>query len=114
MLFSFFYTFLTVNPEELSKNLNRQGGYIPGVRPGKETKDYISTVLGRITLVGALFIVLIAGLPIIFGNFIPTSLPSNVSIGGTSILIVVGVALETWKQLESSLVNRSYSKGGRY
>ena len=114
MLFSFFYTFLTVNPEELSKNLNRQGGYIPGVRPGKETKDYISTVLGRITLVGALFIVLIAGLPIVFGSFIPTSLPSNVSIGGTSILIVVGVALETWKQLESSLVNRSYSKGGRY
>ena len=114
MLFSFFYTFLTVNPEELSKNLNRQGGYIPGVRPGKETKYYISTVLGRITLVGALFIVLIAGLPIVFGSFIPTSLPSNVSIGGTSILIVVGVALETWKQLESSLVNRSYSKGGRY
>ena len=114
MLFSFFYTFLTVNPEELSKNLNRQGGYIPGVRPGKETKDYISTVLSRITLVGALFIVLIAGLPIVFGSFIPTSLPSNVSIGGTSILIVVGVALETWKQLESSLVNRSYSKGGRY
>ena len=114
MLFSFFYTFLTVNPEELSKNLNRQGGYIPGVRPGKETKDYISTVLSRITLVGALFIVLIAGLPIVFGSFIPTSLPSNVSIGGTSVLIVVGVALETWKQLESSLVNRSYSKGGRY
>ncbi len=114
MLFSFFYTFLTVNPEELSKNLNRQGGYIPGVRPGKETKEYISTVLGRITLVGAVFIVLIAGLPIVFGSFIPTSLPSNVSIGGTSILIVVGVALETWKQLESSLVNRNYSKGGRY
>lgn len=114
MLFSFFYTFLTVNPEELSKNLNRQGGYIPGVRPGKETKDYISTVLSRITLVGALFIVLIAGLPIVFGSFIPTSLPSNVSIGGTSVLIVVGVALETWKQLESSLVNRNYSKGGRY
>ena len=114
MLFSFFYTFLTVNPEELSKNLNRQGGYIPGVRPGKETKEYISTVLGRITLVGAVFIVLIAGLPIVFGSFIPTSLPSNVSIGGTSILIVVGVALETWTQLESSLVNRNYSKGGRY
>lgn len=114
ILFSFFYTFLTVNPEELSKNLNRQGGYIPGVRPGKETKEYISTVLGRITLVGALFIGLIAGLPIVFGSFIPTSLPSNVSIGGTSILIVVGVALETWKQLDSSLVNRNYSKGGRY
>ena len=111
--FSFFYTFIQVNPEELSKNLSRQGGYIPGVRPGKETIKYIKTVLGRITLVGALFIAIIAGLPIVVSSFLSTNLPTSVSIGGTSILIVVGVALETMKQLESSLLNRSYSKKGR-
>lgn len=112
ILFCFFYTFLQINPEELSKNLNKQGGYIPGVRPGKETKEYISTVIGRITFLGALSIAIIAGLPIIFSNFIDTGLPSSVSLGGTSILIVIGVALETYNQLESSLINRNY-KGGR-
>ena len=60
ILFSYFYTFLQVNPDELSKNLNRQGGYIPGIRPGKETKDYIKTILGRITLLGTMFIAIIA------------------------------------------------------
>lgn len=112
ILFCFFYTFLQINPEELSKNLNKQGGYIPGVRPGKETKEYISTVIGRITLLGALSIAIIAGLPIIFSSFIDTGLPSSVSIGGTSILIVIGVALETYNQLENSLLNRNY-KGGK-
>ena len=112
ILFCFFYTFLQINPEELSKNLNKQGGYIPGVRPGKETKQYISTVIGRITLIGAIFIAVVAGLPIVFSNFINTGLPSSVSLGGTSILIVIGIALETYNQLESSLLNRSY-KGGR-
>lgn len=112
ILFCFFYTFLQINPEELSKNLNKQGGYIPGVRPGKETKQYISTVIGRITLIGALFIAVVAGLPIVFSSFINTGLPSSVSLGGTSILIVIGVALETYNKLESSLLNRNY-KGGR-
>ena len=111
--FSFFYTFIQVNPEELSKNLTRQGGYIPGVRPGKETAKYIKTVLSRITLVGALFICIIAGLPIIVSSFMSTNLPTSVDIGGTSMLIVVGVALETARQLESSLLNRSYNKRGR-
>ena len=108
ILFCFFYTFLQINPDELSKNLNKQGGYIPGVRPGKETKEYISTVLGRITFLGALSIALIAGIPIVFSNFIDTGLPSSVSLGGTSILIVIGVALETYNQLENSLLNRNY------
>ena len=108
--FSFFYTFIQVNPEELSKNLSRQGGYIPGIRPGKETAKYIKTVLGRITLIGALFISIIAGIPIIVSSFMSTNLPSSVSIGGTSILIIVGVALETMRQLESSLMNRNYKK----
>ena len=111
-VFGFFYTFLQVNPEELSKNLNRQGGYIPGVRPGKETKDYINTILGRITLLGTTFIAIIAAIPIIFSSFISTNLPASVSVGGTGLLIVVGVALETYKQLESSLINRNY-KGAR-
>ena len=112
ILFCYFYTFLQINPDELSKNLNKQGGYIPGVRTGKETKDYISTVIGRITFIGAISIAVIAGLPIVFSNFIDTGLPSSVSLGGTSILIVIGVALETYNQLESSLLNRNY-KGGR-
>lgn len=112
ILFCFFYTFLQINPEELSKNLNKQGGYIPGVRPGKETKKYISTVIGRITLLGALFIAIVAGIPIIFSSFLDTGLPASVSLGGTSILIVIGVALETYNQLESSLLNRNY-RGGR-
>ncbi len=111
-VFGFFYTFLQVNPDELSKNLNRQGGYIPGIRPGKETKDYIKTILGRITLLGTVFIAVIAGLPIIFSSFVNTNLPTSVSIGGTGMLIVIGVALETYKQLESSLINRNY-KGVR-
>lgn len=111
--FSFLYTFIQVNPEELSKNLSRQGGYIPGVRPGKETIKYIKTVLGRITLIGAIFIAVIAGLPIVVSNFLSTNLPTSVSIGGTSILIVVGVALETCRQLESSLINRNYGREGR-
>ena len=111
--FCFFYTFIQVNPEELSKNLSNSGGYIPGVRPGKETVKYIKTVLGRITLIGALFISIIAGLPIIFSSFLSTNLPTSVSIGGTSILIVVGVALETMRGLESSLVNRSYNRRGK-
>ena len=112
IMFCYFYTFLQINPEELSKNLNKNGGYIPGVRPGKETKEYISTVIGRITFIGAISIAVIAGLPIIFSSFIDTGLPSSVSIGGTSILIVIGVALDTYNQLENSLLNRSY-RGGK-
>ena len=111
IFFSYFYTFLQINPEELSKNLNRQGGYIPGIRPGKETQDYIKTILGRITFLGAIFISIIAGLPIIFSNFLNTNLPSSVNVGGTGILIVVGVALETYRQLESRLINRNYRIG---
>lgn len=111
--FSFFYTFIQVNPEELSKNLSKQGGYIPGVRPGKETIKYIKTVLGRITLIGAIFISVVAGLPIVVSSFMSTNLPTSVSIGGTSILIIVGVALETCRQLESSLINRNYGRRGR-
>ena len=109
--FAYFYTFIQVKPEEFSKNLQENGGYIPGIRPGDETKKYISKVLSRLTVLGATFLVIIAGLPILFSKV--TSLPTSVSIGGTGLLIVVGVALETYKQLEGSILSRSYKRGYR-
>lgn len=112
LFFGYLYTFMEMNPEEMSKNLNKNGGYIPGVRPGADTTDYISKVIGRLTIVGSIFLVIIAGLPIIFSKF--SGLPSSVTIGGTGLLIVVGVAIETYKQLESSLVSRSYREGRRH
>ena len=108
-LFSYFYTFIQMRPDEFSKNLQENGGYIPGIRPGKDTENYLTKVLSRITVLGAFFLVVIAGLPIIFSKF--TDLPTSVSIGGTGLLIVVGVALETYKQLEGSLLTRNYRKG---
>ncbi len=109
IFFSYFYTFIQLKPEEMAKNLQDNGGYIPGVRPGKETEKYISRVLSRITIVGAIFLVILAGLPIIFSAV--TKLDNSVSIGGTGLLIVVGVALETYKQLEGSLMARNFKKG---
>lgn len=109
--FGYFYTFLQMNPEEMSKNLNKSGAYIPGVRPGNDTIDYVSNVLSKLTIVGSLFLVIIAGLPILFSKF--SGLSSSVTIGGTGLLIVVGVAIETYKQLESSLVSRSHRAGIR-
>ena len=111
IFFSYFYTFMAMNPEEMSKDLNKSGAYIPGVRPGAETTKYISTVVSRLTLVGSLFIALLAGMPILISNL--TGLSQRVAIGGTGILIVVGVAIETYKQIESGLVSREYSHRGR-
>ena len=108
-LFSYLYTFIQMRPDEFSKNLQENGGYIPGVRPGKETETYLSKILSRITVLGAVFLTVIAGIPIIFSAV--SNLPTSVSIGGTGILIVVGVALETYKQLEGSLLTRNYKKG---
>ena len=107
--FAYFYTFIQLKPEEFAKNLQENGGYIPGIRPGEETKQYVSKILARLTVLGATFLVIIAGLPIIFSRL--TSLPTSVSIGGTGLLIVVGVALETYKQLEGSILTRSYKRG---
>ena len=107
--FAYFYTFLQLKPDELAKNLQENGGFIPGVRPGKDTEKYISNILSKLTIVGGLFLVIISGLPIVFSNV--TKLPSSITIGGTSLLIGVGVALETYKQLEGSLVTRTYKKG---
>ena len=114
--FGYFYTFIQIKPEELAKNLQQNGGFIPAVRPGKETENYVSKVLSRLTVVGSIFLIIIAGLPILFTalvNMAGISLAAQVSIGGTGLLIVVGVALETYKQLEGSLVTRSYKKSYR-
>lgn len=112
ILFTYLYTFMAgLKPKDLAENLNKQGGYIPGIRPGGETKKYISKVLSRTTFLGAVFLIVIAGLPIIVSNI--SSLPTSVTVGGTGLLIVVGVALETYNQIESSLSARRYERGYR-
>ena len=110
-LFSYFYTFIQMRPDEFAKNLQENGGYIPGIRPGKDTENYLSKILSRITVIGAFFLSVLAGIPIIFSSV--SSLPTSVSIGGTGLLIVVGVALETYKQLEGSLLTRQYRRSYR-
>ncbi len=104
--FTYFYAFIQVNPENVADNLKKQGAYIPGIRPGKNTQDYLTSVLYRLTFVGAIFLAVISVMPIFFINI--ANLPQSAQIGGTSLLIVVGVALETMKQLESQLVKRHY------
>jgi preprotein translocase subunit SecY len=104
--FTYFYAFIQVNPENVADNLNKQGAYIPGIRPGNATQTYLTKVLYRLTFVGAIFLVVISIMPILFTNLM--SLPASAQIGGTSMIIVVGVALETMKQLESQLVKRQY------
>lgn len=107
--FAYFYTFIQLKPEELAKNLKENGGFIPGIRPGKNTQEYIAKVLSKLTVFGALFLVIISSIPIIFSAL--TKVSSTAAIGGTSLLIVVGVAVETYKQLEGSLLTRTYRKG---
>lgn len=106
--FGYFYTFLQLRPDNVSENLQKNGGYIPGVRPGKDTTKYISHVLSRITITGTLFLTILAIIPIIIQKITGSAIGS--AIGGTGILIVVGVALETYKQLEGSLATRTYKK----
>lgn len=114
-LFGYVYTFIQIKPDEMAKNLQNNGGYIPGIRPGKDTEKYVSKVLSRLTVVGSSFLTIIAILPIVFSaliNLVPNvALSSSVTVGGTGLLIVVGVCLETYKQLEGSLVTRNYSRG---
>ena len=103
MAFTFFYTYATFNPAEVSNNIKKNGGFIPGIRAGKPTTDYLSSIISKITWFGGFFLAVIAILPMLL-RF--TGL--NIAFGGTSILIVVGVALETVQQLESQLVMRHY------
>ncbi len=102
--FSFFYTLIVFNPVEVSNNLKKNGGFIPGIRAGKPTADYLSGVLNKITLFGAIFIAFIAIFPVV----VQAITGVNLGFGGTALLIVVGVALETVKQLEAQLVMKHY------
>ena len=104
LFFTYFYIAIQYNPIEMANNMKKNGGFIPGIRPGKTTSDFISKSLSKITLAGAVFLGLIAVLPI----FMSQVAGLNISIGGTSLLIVVGVALETVKQMESQMVMRHY------
>lgn len=105
LFFTYFYTAIQFNPIEVANNMKRNGGFIPGIRPGKPTSDYIAKVLSKVTLLGAFFLAIIAIFPLLLA-FIPSM--SGISIGGTSLLIVVGVSLETMKQLESQMLMRHY------
>lgn len=107
LLFSFFYAFVQISPEKIAENLRKQGSYIPGVRPGKETENYISGILLRTTVIGSIYLTLVAITPILFAMF--TDIPRSVQIGGTSLLIVVGVAQELFKQIESKTKTHKYS-----
>lgn len=104
--FTFFYTKLQVDPEKIAENLGKSGTYIPGIRPGTETKQYINKVLNRITVLGSVCLAFIAVLPYALPMF--TNLPKSMGLGGTGIIIVVGVAMETVKQIEGQMTQKSY------
>jgi len=104
VFFCYFYTAITFNPVNVAENVKNQGGFVPGIRPGKETADYLDTVLGRLTFAGAIYVSAVCVLP--------TLLISNLNVpfffGGTSLLIVVGVGMDTASQIEAHLISRSY------
>ncbi|MGG1635974.1 preprotein translocase subunit SecY [Paenibacillus sp. FSL A5-0031] len=104
--FTFFYTFVQINPVQMADQMKKNGGYIPGIRPGKPTSSYLTRVMSRITLTGAIFLAVISIIPVFFGTL--AGLPKSVQLGGTSLLIVIGVALDTMKQIESQLIKRHY------
>jgi len=106
-VFSFFYSFLQINPQKISENLQKQNAYIPGVRPGEDTASFVSRVLFKVTLLGATYLTIVASIPMIVVMIFP-SLPGTVHIGGTSLLIVVGVALETAKQITNQIKEKEY------
>jgi preprotein translocase subunit SecY len=104
IFFAYFYTAITFNPLEISENLKKQGGFIPGIRPGKPTSEYMTRILNSIVLIGASFLALIGVLPFIFNGIFG----ANVSFGGTSLIIIVSVILDTMKQIESQMLVRNY------
>ena len=105
VVFAYFYTSITFNPLEISNNMKKQGGYIPGVRPGKATVDYLNSILTYIIFIGAIGLCIVAVIPIFFNGFFG----ANVCFGGTSIIIIAGVVLETMKQIESQTLVRQYT-----
>ena len=111
VMFSYFYNTIQFNPVEVANNLKKNGGFIPGFRPGKPTSDFLSKVVSRVTMFGALYLAVVALLPTIVGNIMMvagSSAGQSLAIGGTSVIIVVGVALETVKALEAQLMMRHY------
>lgn len=110
VIFSFFYSFVQVNPEKIANNLSKSNAYIPGVRPGMDTQDYVASLLFKVTVIGTLYLVILAILPIItaavFG--FTSSEASAITLGGTSLLIIVGVAMETTKQVETDASQKEY------
>jgi len=104
MFFTYFYTAIQFNTVEYAQNLQQNGGFIPGIRPGRPTSEYLNRIVSRITFVGGLSLAILASLPIILSKIFGM----NVNFGGTAIIIVVGVALETVKQLESQMLMRHY------
>lgn len=105
-IFSFFYTFLTVKPDDIADDLQKSNAFIPGIKPGEETQNFISRVLFKVTVLGATYLAILAAIPII--ATIVFKLPQNVTIGGTGLLIIVGVAIETAKQLETEASEKAY------
>ena len=111
ILFSYFYNTIQFNPVEISNNLKKNGGFVPGFRPGKPTADFLAKVINRLTMFGAIYLAIVALLPAITGNIMQafgSTAGRGLAIGGTSIIIVVGVALETVKALEAQLMMRHY------
>jgi preprotein translocase subunit SecY len=109
VVFTFFYTAVTFNPNNVAEGLQRQGGFVPGIRPGLPTMEFLNRIVNRITLFGAIFLGLVAVLPFIVQGFFP-GIGNSLTIGGTGILIVVSVVIETIKQVEAQLVMRSYDE----
>jgi preprotein translocase subunit SecY len=108
IFFSYFYSTIQFNPVEIANNLRKNGGFIPGFRPGKPTSEYIQKSLNKITLFGAIYLGIVAVVPIVISVFSETARNSGISLGGTSIIIVIGVALETVRALESQMIMRNY------
>ena len=106
IFFTYFYTAITFNPSEVADRMKANGGFIPGIRPGKATEEYLQKVMSRITIVGAVFLAAIATLPTILSVMVPSL--SGIHFGGTSLLIAVGVALDTVRQLENQMIMRNY------
>ena len=106
IFFTYFYNAMTFNPNEVAENMKANGGFIPGLRPGKATEEYLAKVMSRLSIVGAIFLAAVATLPTILGALVPSL--SGIHFGGTSLLIAIGVALDTVRQLEQQMIMRNY------